>query len=148
MEFAVPAWSPLSIADIQTLEKVQQKVVRMISGLQGKTYEDKLVELGLLSLQTRRLQYDLTQTFRIIRGFDDVKSEIWFTLVGENPARITRHTSDPLNIVKVTSKSEIRRNFFSLRVVEHWNQLPAETKRAKSVAAFKNKISELLGSSP
>ena len=148
LEFAVPAWSPWSIADIQTLEKVQQKVVRMISGLQGKTYEDKLVELGLLSLQNRRLQYDLTQTFRIIRGFDDVKSEIWFTLVGENPARITRHTSDPLNIVKVTSKSEIRRNFFSQRVVEHWNQLPAETKRAKSVAAFKNKISELLGSSP
>ena len=149
LEFAVPAWSPWSTADVQTLEKVQQRAIKMISGLQGKTYEQRLSELGILSLEARRLQFDLIQTFKIVRGFDAVNSEIWFQQVGENPARITRHLSDPLNIVKVTSRSEIRRNFFSQRVADHWNRLPPETKRAKNVAVFKKTIhSLLLGSSP
>ena len=121
----------------------------MISGLQGKSYGERLSELGILSLENRRLQFDLIQTFRIVRGFDDVNSEVWFRLIGENPARITRHSADSLNIVKEKSGSEIRRNFFSQRVVDSWNRLSPETKRAKNVAIFKNMIhSSLLGSSP
>ena len=38
----------------------------MISGLQGKSYEDKLAELNLISLEDRRLLYDMVQTFKII----------------------------------------------------------------------------------
>ena len=68
--------------------------MRMISGLQGKSYEDKLAELNLISLEDRRLLYDMVQTFKIIRGFDDVNFSTWFTLVGDNPARITRQTID------------------------------------------------------
>ena len=57
--------------------------------------EDRLNELDMLSLEDRRLMYDIVQTFKIIRGFDDVKYTTWFTLVGDNPGRITRQTSDP-----------------------------------------------------
>jgi hypothetical protein len=35
----------------------------MVSGLKGKTYEDKLVELGLPTLEERRHQTDMLQTF-------------------------------------------------------------------------------------
>ena len=42
LEFAVPAWSPWTIGDKDTLEKVQRRAVRMISGLQGATYKAKL----------------------------------------------------------------------------------------------------------
>ena len=49
----------------------------MVSGLQGPTYEDKLRELQLLSLADRRTQYDLLQTFKIIRGIDNVNVDIW-----------------------------------------------------------------------
>ena len=72
----------------------------MVSGLRGRTYEDRLTELGLLSLEDRRVQFDLTQTFKIIRGFDNVKYQTWFELVGMNPGRLTRATSDPINIVR------------------------------------------------
>ena len=37
LEFAVPVWSPWLVADINLLEKVQQRVVNLISGLQGLT---------------------------------------------------------------------------------------------------------------
>jgi hypothetical protein len=70
LEFAVPAWSPWTQGDREVLEKVQRRAVRMVSGLRGTTYEEKLAEIGILTLEERRLQYDLVQTFKIIRGFD------------------------------------------------------------------------------
>ena len=33
LEFAITAWSPWTQADIQTLEKVQQRAIKMVSGL-------------------------------------------------------------------------------------------------------------------
>ena len=71
-------------------------------------------------------------------------AETWFELVGETPARATRHTSDPLNIRRQAANSELRRNFFSCRVAESWNMLPSEVKSAESVKIFKNKIAELV----
>ena len=144
LEVAVPAWSPWTIGDKDTLEKVQRRAVRMVSGLQGATYEAKLKELDILSLEDRRTKYDLVQTFKIIRGFDDVRSEIWFKLVGENPARLTRHSNDPLNINRQNPRCEIRKNFFSQRVINIWNALPSDVKISASVFSFKRKVHELL----
>ena len=118
--------------------------MRMVSGLKGTSYEDKLTELNLLSLEVRRLLYDMVQTFKIIRGFDDVNFSTWFTLVGDNPTRITRQLSHPLNIVRPHCRNEIRRAFFSVRVVDPWNALPSEVKDARSVLAFKRSVRELI----
>jgi hypothetical protein len=52
--------------------------------------------------------------------------------------RTTRATSDPWNIRKRPARLEIRRNFFSNRVVEQWNKITAEIKIAKTQKAFKN----------
>jgi hypothetical protein len=144
LEFAVPAWSPWTQGDIEKLEKIQRRAVRMISGLQGTSYEDRLKELDMLSLQSRRTLYDLVETFKIIRGFADVKYTTWFTLVGDNPARVTRQNSDPLNIVRPNPRNEIRKAFFSFRVVDAWNALPSECKHARSIAMFKNSVRELI----
>ena len=51
LEFAVAAWSPWTQANIQCLEMVQQRAVRAITGLRATTYEDKLKELEMPSLQ-------------------------------------------------------------------------------------------------
>jgi hypothetical protein len=59
----------------------------MVSGLRSSTSEDKLKELGLLSLEDCRIQLDLTQTFKINHGYDNVKYQTWFELVGANPGR-------------------------------------------------------------
>jgi len=40
LEFAVQAWAPWTVADTTALEAVQQKAVRAISGLKGRTYEE------------------------------------------------------------------------------------------------------------
>jgi len=73
-----------------------------------------------------------------------VDSVAWFNLVGQNPGRLTRATSDPLNIVRKECRLDIRKHFFSNRVIEHWNALDQDTKRANTVASFRNKISDYL----
>ncbi len=72
MEFASPAWSPWSEADKGVLEKIQRRAVGMVSGLKGQSYEEKLLELNLPSLEERRLQADMVQTFKIVKGIDRV----------------------------------------------------------------------------
>ena len=50
----------------------------------------------------------------------------------------TRATEGGHNIVRFTSKSELRSNFFSQRVAEKWNELPLHVKNAPTVSSFKN----------
>ena len=112
----------------------------MISGLKGKTYEERLAELGMPSLELRRIHFDLVQVYKIINKKDDVNPATWFELVGAEPARVTRHTRDPDNIKKQQPKTDLRKHFFSNRVIDRWNTLPSEVKRAKNVAIFKGYV--------
>ena len=54
VEFAVPAWSPWTRADIDLLENAQRRAVRMVSGPRGKAYDESLKELNLMSLEQSR----------------------------------------------------------------------------------------------
>ncbi len=46
LNFSSAAWSPWTIGDIETLEKVQKRAVAMISGLAGRAYEARLKRAG------------------------------------------------------------------------------------------------------
>ena len=59
LEFAVPAWSPWTASDKAVIEKVQERAVRMVSGLKGTTYQERLQELSMPSLELRRTHYDM-----------------------------------------------------------------------------------------
>ena len=61
LEFAGPAWSPWLEGDKEVLEKVQKRAVKMVSGLKGDNYEDRIKELGLPTLEERRHQADMVQ---------------------------------------------------------------------------------------
>ena len=91
----------------------------------------------MLTLEERRNQSDITQTFKIIRRFDNVEPGHWFDHVNSSE-RMTRGVADPLNLKQRKARLELRRNFFSIRVVEQWNKVPYDLKRAQSVQAFKS----------
>ena len=134
LEFATPAWSPWQVSDIKKLEEVQIAAVKMISGLRSKDYHGRLKELGLPTLEDRRREMDLVQTYKIVNGIDRVNSKIWFTKAVN---RGTRGTSGVDNMVKPRSEHEFRMRFYSQRVVDEWNNLPDEVKLAKNVDSFK-----------
>ncbi len=79
------------------LEKIQKRAVNMVSGLKASTYEEKLKELGLTTLEERRHQTDMEQVYKIVTGSDMVKSDSWFQL-SDGSERLTRRTADSLNL--------------------------------------------------
>jgi len=74
LEFASPAWSPWLEADKEVLEKIQRRAVGMVSGLRTNTYEERLKEIGLTTLEERRHQTDMIQTYKILHGKDRVET--------------------------------------------------------------------------
>ena len=51
----------------------------MTSGLSGSTYEEKLREVGLNSLEERRKRGDIIQVWKILHGHDHVDKNKWFS---------------------------------------------------------------------
>ena len=142
LEYAVSAWSPFREADIQRLEKVQEKFVKMISGLKGNSYEEKLKELRLPTLKTRRIRTDMIQVFKIVKGIDKIDCSSLFTFMSQShPSTRNAH---PLNLVGRHCKKDTTKNFFTNRVVNLWNNLPNNLKDLTKLKLFKYKLDEYL----
>ena len=90
--------------------------------------------------------------FQIIHGIDDVDADTWFTKVNECHSRTRQavnvmedgSVTSSLNLVKPKSNLDVRRNFFSCRVVDRWNHLPAGVQGAKDVVDFKVKYDDFI----
>ena len=67
LEFSVQAWSPWLVGDIERLEKVQEKAVRMVAGLKGKEYAERCLELGLETLEQRRQKQDMALVYKMTK---------------------------------------------------------------------------------
>ena len=136
LEFAAQAWSPWTAADKEVLEQVQKRAVRMVSGLRGREYEDRLAEINLTTLEERRHQADMSMVYKILTGKEDVDPTEWFEMA-TNSTRATRTAADPLNVRVRHGRLDTRRHFFSVRVTEDWNKVPSDIKKVRTVEGFK-----------
>ena len=137
MEYASQAWSPWCKKDIDVLEKVQERMLKMCSGLKGNTYEERLLEVGLDSLADRRVRADMIQVWKVLNKKVRIDEKNFFTRLNVGNTRTTRATSSGVNLQIPRANLELRKNFFSCRTPSLWNNIPENVKVAPSLTAFK-----------
>ena len=82
----------------------------------------------------RRLRGDLSEVFKIFKGFDNIKYTQFFTMSD------TGLRGHKLKIYKPQVHLDIRKYFFSVRVIEEWNTLSVELINCNTVESFKKRI--------
>lgn len=65
--YCVQFWSLQHKRDMELLDQVQRKVMKMMRGLKHVSCEDRLREVGLFSLEKRRLPKDITENFQYLK---------------------------------------------------------------------------------
>ena len=113
------------------MKQVQKRATNMIKGLEHLPYGDRLRELGLFSLEKRRLWGDLIAAYQYLRGIYRKAGEELFVRAFCNRTR-----RNGLNLEEDRFRLDIRKKFFTARVVRHWNSLPSEVVNAPSLEAF------------
>ena len=138
LEYAVQFWSPALRKDVERLERVQARATKLIPSIRHISYERRLTHLNLYSLEKRRLRGQLIETFKILKGIENIDYRKLFTLSNNQ----TRTNGWKLDLKRFNTSQ--CGNFFTYKIASHWNKLPAEVVNCENVDNFKSKLDKVI----
>ena len=96
------------------LERVQRRATKMVRGMEQLSCEDRLRELGML-------QGNLIAAFQYLKGTSKKDGDKLFSRAFCGKTR-----DNSFKQKEGRFRLDIRKKFFTMRVVKHWNRLPRE----------------------
>ncbi|KAK3088186.1 hypothetical protein FSP39_015873 [Pinctada imbricata] len=143
LEYANSTWNPYRKADIISIENVKKRATKMLPSLKNLTYEERLKSLELPILRFRRLRGDIIEVFKILTGIYDKR--VCSDLFGLNLSSTRGH---PFKLKKKRSRLDVRKHFFTNRVIDIWNSLPESVVLAKTLYSFENRLDKFWANQP
>ena len=135
LEYGNIVWGPFNRADKLLVERVQRRATKLVQEIRHLPYQDRLSILKLPSLHYRRRRGDMIAVYQVLHGNIDLKYDDFFD---RTIARDTR--GHPWRLTKPQAVTRIRRNAFSVRVINDWNRLPPSVVGADSLNQFKSRL--------
>ena len=136
LEYCNIAWGPHYKMDQKKIEQVQRRATRLVPSLRHLPYQERLEKLGMPSLSYRRRRGDMIAVFKIMTGR---ASGIQFFTAEKMQGRTRGHQ---LKLKKFHAKKDVRRQYFSHRVINDWNNLPSSVINVGTVSAFKRALDQ------
>ncbi len=136
LEYANVISYPQYEKDSKILENVQRRATRLVPSIRKMDYEARLRALNLPSLLYRRRRGDMIEVYKYTHGSYDINPSP--LLLEQNSITRGHH----YKLEKNRSNKTIRQKFFTQRVVNAWNNLPADIVEAPSINSFKNRLDE------
>jgi len=113
--------------------------LHMIRGLEHLSCEEGLRELGLFSLEKRKLQEDLIAAFQHLKGAYRKAGWGLFTRACCDRTRI-----NGFKLKEGRFRLDVRKKFFTVRVVKPWPRLPRAAVETPSLEVFKARLDRAL----
>ena len=134
LEYGHSVWNPHLKTLSQEVERVQRRATGLLGSLKGLSYPERLQKLKLPSLEHRRKRGDMIDTYKYVHGlYDCARPALTFS-------EVTHTRGHSLKLRTGISRLNVRKYFFSQRIVSLWNSLPEEVVTAPSTNSFKARL--------